>query len=71
MSFGSGRDFEYDPKNPHARGPPVEVRVQRAHTPSSGMTRREKQARRRAAREAESWRDNDDRNDENTQQQLH
>ena len=79
MAFGSGRDVEYDPKNPHRRVAPVRDSTpmstpKRAHTPkssgrgsssSSSAHRylRQQQAR-RAAREAEDWRANDDRNDD-------
>lgn len=78
MAFGSGREVEYDPKNPHRRAPmfdstPVST-PKRAHTPkssgrgssSSASSRRHlrQQQARRAAREAEDWRHNTDRNDD-------
>lgn len=63
MGFGSGRDVEYDPKNPHRRGGGGGG-PRRAHTPTKASRHLQQQQARRAEREAEEWRTNDDRNDD-------
>ena len=45
MAFGSGRDQDYDPKNPFGRGE-VQVKVQKSHTPKKKSYYAEKQAAR-------------------------